>query len=347
MGYIKVKITDSTVDVIEYERDPYIPDKPVSDELMWFLTGEMPKEKPAWLKEKNLGKSRKANAHKTKQAFIDLTNANASHWKSFITLTFGDNDFDVTDLAACNKAFDKFSQRLKYKHPDVRWLLTYEYQTSGRVHYHMLTNIRLDWNDDDERKELERTFAEHVWKYGFVNFRRLTDQEGNSIQNVGLYMAKYMTKAMADNPDTNKKAYRGSQNLDRPLVLTGEQARVVADSLALHTPDYSRTFPTEYLGEGVHKYYNKETLYGQGQQHASNLIEEMVEHATEESTIDDTVNRRGKEVVRRYGERAGDNYNGVHRNGAHRGQGRHRTGEKGFSCVRRWSTRRGHAEGHG
>lgn len=78
------------------------------------------------------------NIIRSKNEMCRLVLANDNIWKSFITLTFEKNIFDVS---IANKEFHKFITKIKKTFKDFSYIVVPEFQKNGRVHYHLLTNI--------------------------------------------------------------------------------------------------------------------------------------------------------------------------------------------------------------
>jgi hypothetical protein len=106
-------------------------------------------------------------------------------------------------------------------------------------------------------RKSEREFDEIYWKAGFVSIKDIKDND-----NVGAYMTKYMVKKFDDERLKQKKAYRFSQNMDRPLVLKGEEAEAIIKLYELEQKKeaFANCYGSEYLGEISYKEYNLNRL---------------------------------------------------------------------------------------
>lgn len=127
-----------------------------------------------------------------------LINANFDENSLFVTLTFAEN---VQDVAWANKQFQNFIKKMKRRQADFGYVAVIEFQKRGAVHYHMLCNLKLEWDSPEQLKSHERHFGEEVWGHGFVDIGyKQTD-------NAGAYLIKYMTKDNNDIRLKGKKRY--------------------------------------------------------------------------------------------------------------------------------------------
>lgn len=168
---------------------------------------------------------REDNLTRSRNLLIDLACQNYKYFKSFVTLTFAD---EVYDLDEANKKFKSFITQVRRKYPDFKFLGVPEFQKGGRVHYHLMTNIDVD-SVIIPKREKKHTFnpdkGKHVWleyydikywKYGFSSAFSLETMEDNF--SVTLYVLKYLYKS----PDIRlwgRNKVLASRNLDRPNIL--------------------------------------------------------------------------------------------------------------------------------
>lgn len=262
MGYFKVVLSGHIVEVYEYEREPYVPGKKETDALTeYLLTGdasviEREEDRRALLK-KLLTKEEytRHNGRAARANFRRLVLANFTGNTNFITLTFAEN---LTDVKEANKHFDRFMKRLRRKYgPDFKFTVVVEFQERGAVHYHMLADLGLTWSTEEECKEMERWFAKELWTHGFVDLKDV-----QHVTNLGAYMSKYMTKRLDDERLAGKKAYRTSQNMNRPVVLKAEEAKEIMQMYKLKqkTETYANSYESEYLGTITYTEYNLHTI---------------------------------------------------------------------------------------
>lgn len=162
-----------------------------------------------------------------------LANANPQLTK-FITLTFADN---ITDLKIANKKFCDFIKRLNYYSQNayltnkVEYIAVVEFQKRGAIHYHMLCNLPYI-----PAKQLEK-----IWKNGFVKINKI-----DSVDNIGAYVTKYMTKDHNDTRLVGNRSYFTSQGLNEPVEIYNESIEINKNSLAREP--YKTTFHNEQLG---------------------------------------------------------------------------------------------------
>lgn len=174
------------------------------------------KEKSKELELKKIGSST------TKEVKIELKNiirsklqcqriakANVEEWKTFITLTFAENE---TNLEKANKKFRYFIDKVQRIKKDFKYLCIPEFQKRGATHYHLLSNIDVDdpkliYTQEDNKK------YKHV-KYWNEGFTSVEVMKGDVKKIIG-YIAKYMTKDI-DNRLFNRHRYFYSRNLTLP-----------------------------------------------------------------------------------------------------------------------------------
>lgn len=138
-----------------------------------------------------------------------LAKANISDWETFITLTFKENEIDVQKA---NKRFKYFVDKVRRIKKDFKYLCITEFQKRGAVHYHLLTNIKINdtsliYSQEDNEK------YKHI-KYWLDGFTSVEPMKGDPKKIIG-YIAKYMTKDI-DNRLFNRHRYFYSRNLNKP-----------------------------------------------------------------------------------------------------------------------------------
>jgi hypothetical protein len=259
MPYIRVIATGHIIEVYEYEHAPFVPFEKDKDDQMtdYLLTGDETvfKEKPAWLKELEKKQRNKRNAQASKNTFTRTVKATFLEHVNFITLTFAEN---LTDISMANYWFNSFMKRLRRRFgKEFRMAVVVEFQERGAVHFHMLADLGISWETEEECKSLERWFAREIWTHGFVDLKDV-----KHVDNLGAYMAKYMTKRLSDPRLAGKKAYRTSHNMDRPLILKNEEAKHVIElyQLGQKKEVYTNSYESEYLGKVTYKEYNLKRL---------------------------------------------------------------------------------------
>jgi len=139
-----------------------------------------------------------------------------------------------------------FIQRLKYNFPSIKYLAVPEFQGDyyfrtgikkefgGAIHYHLLLNQIVD------TKKIEK-----VWRHGFVKINKI-----KSINNVGLYVSKYLSKESFNRKYFGKKKFFYSRNLNRPQEFKGKESEtIMANYFPLPEKVYEKEFSNKYRGE--------------------------------------------------------------------------------------------------
>lgn len=140
------------------------------------------------------------NVKRARQTIRRLVNSNQDLIK-FMTLTFAD---EVVDLEVANKIFHNFIKRLTALTPGFKYLAVPEFQSSGRVHYHLLCNMPF----------IENNHLKRIWGQGFVFIRKI-----DNVNNLGSYISKYLGKMNFDKRLFHKKKFFYSRNLLKPIIL--------------------------------------------------------------------------------------------------------------------------------
>ena len=142
--------------------------------------------------------------------------------QTFITITYKDN---FQDLKKSKEHIRIFFKKLRVDYPNIKYLYVLEFQERGAIHYHILSNIKIDIpmcrsKKSQKQKDLENYFKKHYWSNrGFVDIRRL-DIEG--ISNVAKYVSAYLVKDLLSIDLQGNKIYGYSKNLNKPKVTTIE-----------------------------------------------------------------------------------------------------------------------------
>lgn len=189
---------------------------------------------------------------RTRRNIRRLTNANDTLNK-FLTLTFAK---PMPDVVKANKIFNTAMKRIQRRYTDFSYIAVIEFQKDtdfygkkkeqgGSVHYHLLCNIALPAPYAvAERFMWERHFAKRYWKQGFVKVKDVT-----TVTNMGAYFCKYLSKDMFDPRMFNKKKFFCSQNLEKPVEMTGTKAKHYFSTVVLpHKAVYETTFKNEHIG---------------------------------------------------------------------------------------------------
>lgn len=232
--WIKIIISGNVIEVYRYERMPIFGNDKKADRK--DVEEYIDKEKQDYQTH---------NDRRSKWNFIRLTNANFGAHSKFITLTFADN---VQDLDQAHKEFDKFIKRMRRRYGKFKYAVAIEFQKRGAVHYHMMSDLPYI-----PKQELAK-----IWGQGFV---RINDIK--HVDNVGAYLSKYMTKGDGRDPRLRgRKMYLTSKNLDRPLVLKGDDADLIIEQYDLKNKKtvLETAYVSEHHGLISYKQYNLKRL---------------------------------------------------------------------------------------
>ncbi|MDD3487458.1 MAG: hypothetical protein PHF35_03725 [Candidatus Moranbacteria bacterium] len=156
-----------------------------------------------------------------------------------MTLTFRDH---ITDIDKANYKLNLFAQRAKDRWKEFQYLAVPEDQKSGRVHYHLLCNLRYV-----PAKEIEK-----VWKNGFIKVNRV-----DKVSNLGAYVCKYLQKDMFDKRMFGKKKFFCSQDLKKPTEKTNYDAQTYMQNNSGNLKlNWETTFNDEHRGNILYKTYS-------------------------------------------------------------------------------------------
>lgn len=135
----------------------------------------------------------------------------------FITLTYAES----VKMEDSKKHLAYFFTKLRRKQEGLKYIWVLEFQGNGNIHYHILTNLKINidtnrYRKSERHKEVEREFSDKYWKHGFVDIRDL-NKEGNT--NVAKYLTAYITKDMFDTEMEGKRIFGYSKStMDKPIV---------------------------------------------------------------------------------------------------------------------------------
>jgi len=242
MQYSKMVRSGNILEVYEYEKAP--------PQTLWGR--QAPRKKN---RSKGLMRSRRRrwdNVNRLRKTFIRLVRSNlgGAFPPAFVTLTFA-HDVPLSDARRCLTAFgNRMGGAFKgYKHIAVP-----EFQKRGTIHFHLLA-----WGIPKEIIYGERDYRtlQHFWTLGYVDCAPTDGSEALSG-----YMAKYMSKAMLDERLRDARAYLSFGDVVRPVLYPG-LARAFSEEifgveLSTLAPLQSRSFSTEWLGEGRYTVYKLE-----------------------------------------------------------------------------------------
>ena len=185
---------------------------------------------------------------RTKMNIMRLVNSNPD-FLTFLTLTFDENKAenkkDITEFEKCNYWFMTFIQRLKYNFSDIKYLAVPEFQGDyyfrtgirkefgGAIHYHLLLNQKID-----------SKIMEKIWGHGFIKINKI-----QAINNVGLYVSKYLSKESFNKKYFGKRKYFCSRNINRPKEYKGQECEPILADLPQLKLVHTGEFENKYRGK--------------------------------------------------------------------------------------------------
>ena len=147
-----------------------------------------------------------------------------SCWHSFITLTFAN---DIRDISLANRLFNSFVGQVKRTYVDFKAIGVPEFQKNGRVHYHLLTNIKCD-SDLIPKRKLKKLYNKSTnqwqeleyydfkyWNYGYSLAYDL--EQTDDMFRPELYILKYLYKDVDQRLWGRKKVIRIGR-LEKPKI---------------------------------------------------------------------------------------------------------------------------------
>ncbi|MDQ3089572.1 MAG: hypothetical protein M3Q24_00245, partial [bacterium] len=117
-----------------------------------------------------------------------------------------------------------------------------EFQERGAIHYHSIFfNLKYIH---------KRTLAD-LWGEGFIEIKAV-----EHVDNVGAYMAKYMSKNFKDNRLDGQKRYFSSKYLQRPIEIKNQyKATIIAKSIPEKYLVHEKEFESSYHGIVKYRQY--------------------------------------------------------------------------------------------
>jgi len=157
--------------------------------------------------KKEKGEKRPFSLSRARQNVYRIAEANVNRHGNetpiFFTFTFAAH---ITNLSDAHSSFKKVIRKLsKYLNRRVQYIVVPEFQKRGVVHYHgIFYNVPFISIND---------WRERFWTYGFIDLQI----PQHKILNIASYIAKYITKEMADTRLFNRKTYFCSRGMLRPV----------------------------------------------------------------------------------------------------------------------------------
>lgn len=191
--------------------------------------------------------------YRTRMNIKDSIDSNITQYSKFITLTF---EKDIQDRNKALEYFKAFTKRYKkhYKQP-LKYVAIMELQTGSERHQSTLDSPRMVWHFhlisfNDFKLDLKE-FEKKVWQYGITNTKRI-----DKVDNIGLYLMKYITKDFVDKQEKHSHLILKSQSLKKPVIKYGlNEKQPIIDikkKVLTYKSDYSYTIPervNKFTGE--------------------------------------------------------------------------------------------------
>jgi len=149
---------------------------------------------------------------------------------------------DLSDLKQSNVYFAKMIKRMTYTYKvrgiTIKYVGVPEFQERGIIHYHIIFN----------RQRIHIKFLHKIWPYGGIEVKTI-NYKGNFTN----YLLKYINKTYDDMRFYGKRVLLCSKNLDKPVVLYGQNAVsfVRYNALKGFKPVFSSQYSSEFAGKIV------------------------------------------------------------------------------------------------
>lgn len=181
-------------------------------------------ERSGWRAKQELRRLIDANCYDQRDAVGNIITP------KFISFTFREN---FQDLREANHLFTDFIKRFNYAlQGHLKYTAVHEIQKRGAIHYHAIF-YNLPFVENDRIAEL--------WTHGFTKTKNIT-----RIENIGAYMAKYLTKDERTARKCGQKRYFSSKLLRRPLIVRDQdKADAMGVALQGETPVYEKVSERE------------------------------------------------------------------------------------------------------
>ena len=182
--------------------------------------------------------------YRTRMNIKDSIDSNVTEYSKFITLTFAE---DIKERSKALERFKAFTKRYKkfYKQP-LKYVAIMELQAGSDRHESTLDSPRMVWHFhlisfNDFKLDLKE-FEKNVWQYGITNTKKI-----DSVDNIGLYLMKYITKDFVDKQENHCHLILKSQGLKKPVIKYGLKDKQpiidIKKKVLTFKSDYSYTIP--------------------------------------------------------------------------------------------------------
>jgi len=250
MGYNKAIIYNDTLELYTYEKNiEYLGGKRTktqgrANNKDMGNDGIITERLKAW-KSRRLDNKRRAV-----MAFRRLILANMAQSSPplLVTCTYSQNQ---KDLRIGYKDFIAFIRALRFKFgQQFRYIAVPEFQKRGALHFHTLF-----WGLPSDLSATERStrLVASLWNLGYVDVY-LTDGD----EKLSSYLAKYMSKAHDDVRLFEKKTYRCSRNVYRPVIEKNAMLVHLEYVYGIgvdNPPCKDKSFETQWMGQGRYRLY--------------------------------------------------------------------------------------------
>jgi hypothetical protein len=233
---------------------------------------------------------KKQNDRKSKDTFKSLVATNFKDGDKFLTLTFRDTtEFDIKNHVETNVIFKKFIQRLRYYckthggNEDFKYIAVIEFQDKfarGAVHYHLVADLPY----------IRFEKLGEIWGHGFIGINSV-----KGVDNVGVYLTKYMAKNNGDLRLKGKKNYLPSKNLDKPIMIYGNEAgKLKKEFKETKKEVFTDMYESEHFGKTLYDDYNlkrdnPQTKVGKGLQEQYILEQKIQQYLDQKRSKEEKV----------------------------------------------------------
>lgn len=168
-------------------------------------------------KEKGTGEILRSNLNRSFSQMMDYIN-NSPDLTTFLTLTFKEN---LKDIPEANKHFNQWTLKARRVFPEFKYIGVLEFQKRGAIHYHILTNLKLDTELITRQKKNNSEnlpkYDVKYWNKGFSSaFDVVKDTDEKFV--LSLYMGKYFFKDI-DNRLFGHRKFLKSNNIKKPKLV--------------------------------------------------------------------------------------------------------------------------------
>lgn len=250
MGVYNLKIINSGDKRIEvyYSKDYKIK----TGEVKKKSSGQGKREKSKQQEEYEKIKNKINNLNNSRNKINRLIASNPDLDK-FITLTYS----GAVSMEDSKKHLAYFFTKLRRKQARLKYIWVLEFQGNGNIHYHILTNFKINidtskYRKSEAHKKVEREFATEFWKHGFIDIRDL-NKEGNT--NVARYLTAYITKEIMDKEMDGCRVFGYSKStMDKPVItkiLENMDQQELLKMFEEYNVDYTNSYNIGSLGDKV------------------------------------------------------------------------------------------------